>query len=1120
MNDFLDAIVSNAIVLLAGATLLLTAGCLAVAAHRSPVHRQRLAESAIAATLIWAILAVTPLPRPLARGYLADLTRATAPKATPTIADPPAAVAATSSVSSTPADAKAIRAQLALARTLVLTTPVTTKDVVFDSQSCDCTLPPDWQTVEMEPQSLAFVPGDCAVDLVADDDSHSATPDDSCKTPAAPAVLSARLKVGAAASPAPAEAAVIVPSLVEVAPSTPSTAEVEPTGLAARLAASARAHWKLLLFGAYLLGVSICAGWILLGRGLLAVIVGSSQRPEEWLEELFADLCDERDSRQARLLVSRRYPRAMSFGIFRPTIVLPAAQCVPQNAEILRHVLRHELVHIDRRDAWGTLLFNVSFLMLFFHPAFWWLRSRARMSAELLADEWAASCSSRDEYARELIAFVRATRRATFMPAGATGVLGSTPPFSRRIEMLIRRERPLETHSSSAWRIVSSGVLGGLIIAMAASLGRTAQDDPPTDDKTTTVHVDATNVTADSDPDHPQKINVVATADDDDNIKVIVKDDDDDDDDAADAHKHAGKEVERMQKAYERLARKSAELQKQMAKLQQALEVARSGGEHKPSVTTDEAPSKKDKKHIEKRVIVKDGKGGVVTGDGPGVLRFDVDGKKFVIATPPGKDGEEKGTVSVKTNKKDGKEGEETTIELKTDEGEMILEIGPDHLPKIKKMKGFGESAAEIEGLKKSLESLKGLGDLKELGQLKALEQLKDLGDLKELGQLQGLEQLKELGKLNFDIRILDDGDSPEGKHHGDKRKNKEGKKHIKPDEDSSAHATPDKIDVEKMKEDIRAQVEQNVHRAHAQAHKAQMEALKAQLEAKRRELENLQKKLNKEQEETEGGPSTKRKTERRSFIVRNDDSAKPWVAKAVEPKVVIAKPQPKAMTGRMTVPVRVRTEVAAVEPRAVKATASADSSSDPMRLADLVSDAIAQLEQARATVEDAHGDADHRHVAESRVHSAERKVRLLGRIAHSLHAQATTQGKRTNNQHDQDEIDSKLRILDLIQSDVDTALGKAATSVTPAVPSLPAGMPVVQVPREAPVAPVAPLSPIAPIAPVASIPVSVVVAVPAAAPVPAPAAVPKPIAVPAPAAAPVPSVPALPAAPAKPPAK
>ncbi len=207
-----------------------------------------------------------------------------------------------------------------------------------------------------------------------------------------------------------------------------------------------------------------------------------------------------------------------------------------------------------------------------------------------------------------------------------------------------------------------------------------------------------------------------------------------------------------------------------MAELQKMLQDAKAGGDHKSSAASGHKSGKGEKVHVEKRVIVKDGKGSVIEGDGPGVLRFEVDGKQFVIV-PDGKgsgakDG--KGAFAVKTKKKDGKDGEETTIELKTNEGEMILEIGPDHMPKVKKMRGFGKSPAEVEGLKKSLESLKSLQkldgmppveQLEKLGKLEALkslkvlnlkdlDELKELGDLKELGQLKALEGLKGLGDL------------------------------------------------------------------------------------------------------------------------------------------------------------------------------------------------------------------------------------------------------------------------------------------------------------------------------------------------------------------------------------
>jgi beta-lactamase regulating signal transducer with metallopeptidase domain len=1079
MNDLINAIVSNGTALLVGATLLLTFGCLAVAAHRSPVHRQRLAEFAIAATLIWLILAVTPLPRPLARGYFFELWQAIGRKALPEPAASPASLAQSpaqplQTIAAT-ATEPAPPASIELVRALSLVAPATLEDVVFDPH-------PGSDSLTQHDESVAE-------ELTEE-------------LPETPAV----------AKEAPADAA------AETSP-----AEVPPITLAARFAAFLRAKWKFLLLGVYGFGVALCVGWIVLGRVLLARIVRMSKPPEYWLNELFADLCEERGTTNVWLVLSERYPRAISFGIRRPTIVMPSALCVPENAELLRHVLRHELVHVGRRDAWGTLLFNLSFLFLFFHPAFWWLRSRARLSAELVADEWAATRSSRAEYAQELIAFVRATRRAAFLPAGATGVLGSTTPFTRRIEMLIRRERPLEMQSSPAWRIASCGVLGGLIIAMAASLGRTAQTEPET---------------TKSEPASPPAT-IVVTVDDEDEkdpqaIAVITKDDDDEDDDAP---KSGDKQLQKMQRQYEKLARKSAELQKQMAELQKALEESKAGHEHNSST-----PSPHPHPHPH-AVILKDHPHAMILKDeevreletmpglealknleqlkgleglkalellkgldfkGPHVLK---DGRKFKIEIDDDDDAsagkkasnnpEHKAEVAKakalglaikakKAQKGDQAPDEETTIELKTDDGEMILEVGPDHTLKVKKLKGFGKSPADLEGLKKTLEKLG--------------TSLHQAEESKELGELKPRDELK----------FLIDSETGRHERHGRKLKKKE-----KDSKESSD---------ERFKKDP------------ALAHRAQMEAVRAQIEAEQRLLEKLKHESEQLRKETSGSkdgtpstgtPAPKVETQQRQVIVTTESTATAsgeQKGRVIEKKVVHNSSRPAVVARRVAREegkpsvvdrdVVIRTLVAGDQSKNLAkkhdddsiAAAAIDSSTDLMRLAELASNAVGELEQAKAALEEAEisSGSHSRHLAEIRVRSAERKVQLLSRIAQSMHAVLAAKAKRLHHlrehkavtESEVEEIDSKLRIVELILADVSSGPDKSATFVTPATPTAPAS-------AIAPVAAVTPASPVAPTAPAAR-----VAAVTRVAPL-APVAAVAPVAT-------EPAAPATPAAPAK----
>ena len=87
----------------------------------------------------------------------------------------------------------------------------------------------------------------------------------------------------------------------------------------------------------------------------------------------------------------------MSFGALRPKIMLPAAICQGENSDVLRYVLCHEQVHVDRRDACGHFVLNLAMPFLYFHPFYWWIRSQVTFCRELIADD--QSCEPRTKAA-------------------------------------------------------------------------------------------------------------------------------------------------------------------------------------------------------------------------------------------------------------------------------------------------------------------------------------------------------------------------------------------------------------------------------------------------------------------------------------------------------------------------------------------------------------------------------------------------------------------------------------------------------------------------------------------------------------------------------------------------
>jgi beta-lactamase regulating signal transducer with metallopeptidase domain len=223
----------------------------------------------------------------------------------------------------------------------------------------------------------------------------------------------------------------------------------------------------------YLGGAVACTLWLAGGRLRLARMRRAARQPPAWLAEMFKGLCQQA-GQQPRLLVSRHCSRPISWGVWRPTIVLPLALARRRHREQLRMVLLHELAHVVRRDARGNALVCLGFPLLYPHPTFWWLRAQVRLAAELLADDWAAQRGGKLAYVAQLVSVARSSRNMSpdqnlWPLAGAVTLYSSSSQFYRRMQMLISRTCPLSVVPSARWRAGSLGVTA-LIAVTAASL--------------------------------------------------------------------------------------------------------------------------------------------------------------------------------------------------------------------------------------------------------------------------------------------------------------------------------------------------------------------------------------------------------------------------------------------------------------------------------------------------------------------------------------------------------------------------------------------------------------------------------------------------------------------------
>jgi TonB family protein len=154
------------------------------------------------------------------------------------------------------------------------------------------------------------------------------------------------------------------------------------------------------------------------------------------------------------ILWSRDVRHPVTFGVFRPVILLPAAmKAIDLPSQ--RAVVAHELHHVRRRDWCWVIGEEIIRSVFWFHPAMWWLVSRVQLARETVVDELSIlATNARRTYLDTLLAF-----------ADDTG-LASSPAFSARRHLFHRVMLLSKEGGMSSLRITITSCV--LVAALAA----------------------------------------------------------------------------------------------------------------------------------------------------------------------------------------------------------------------------------------------------------------------------------------------------------------------------------------------------------------------------------------------------------------------------------------------------------------------------------------------------------------------------------------------------------------------------------------------------------------------------------------------------------------------------
>lgn len=129
--------------------------------------------------------------------------------------------------------------------------------------------------------------------------------------------------------------------------------------------------------------------WLLYGLFRLRQLQrnGLYPTPDEWQIRLIK-LCKQmRITKKIQLLLSNRVAGPITFRLFKPVILLPIQLFTGLSTAQIEILLLHELAHIRRFDYAVNLCQSIIEILLFYHPAIWWLNRQIRQEREHCCDD-------------------------------------------------------------------------------------------------------------------------------------------------------------------------------------------------------------------------------------------------------------------------------------------------------------------------------------------------------------------------------------------------------------------------------------------------------------------------------------------------------------------------------------------------------------------------------------------------------------------------------------------------------------------------------------------------------------------------------------------------------------
>ena len=233
-----------------------------------------------------------------------------------------------------------------------------------------------------------------------------------------------------------------------------------------------RAVVPLWFIGVLGLSIRLAVGWLIVARVRKAA---HEELTDAWQTRIAAMKTRLRISRPVWVAQSALVHVPMLVGWLRPMILIPAAVVSGLTTAQLEAVIAHELAHVRRHDYLANIVQTAAEILLFYHPACWWISKQIRAEREHACDDLAVSvCGDRVLYAEALADLETLRSEPPVLGLAATdGVL------MRRIRRLVAAA-PVRRGLSPGWAAAAVPLTALVLVLLNTDIAGTAGDDSKT----------------------------------------------------------------------------------------------------------------------------------------------------------------------------------------------------------------------------------------------------------------------------------------------------------------------------------------------------------------------------------------------------------------------------------------------------------------------------------------------------------------------------------------------------------------------------------------------------------------------------------------------------------------